>query len=139
MRGTQAALLLLLLSGAANAGHVLMRDCSGRHLRGAEDVVLGGPSVAAALTAALAGLIPPQPLDRHAAQQVRRCAGEWGLRSAYVHAPAHAFAAASQALPACAVAAVARMGAWSDHAPAAAARRSARSSCRACLSGRAPS
>ncbi|GBF96980.1 hypothetical protein Rsub_09777 [Raphidocelis subcapitata] len=69
-------LAVLLVAGClacAGASHLLVHDCSHRHLDhpGQQaDLVLAGPGVAAGLTAALAGLLPPQPLDREAAQQV---------------------------------------------------------------------
>jgi hypothetical protein len=72
-------LAVLLVAGClacAGASHMLVHDCSHRHLDSpghqAEDLVLAGPAAAAGLTAALAGLVPPQPLDREAAAQVGR-------------------------------------------------------------------
>jgi hypothetical protein len=67
-----AVLVLCIGAGMASASHIIMMDCSGRHLKaGGEDAVLLGPASAAGLTASLAGLLPPQSLDRDAAKQVR--------------------------------------------------------------------
>jgi hypothetical protein len=73
MRRGLALLVLAASAAALEASHVLLHDCSQRHLgAGDPDLRLGSPAVAAGLTAALAGLQPPEPLDGDGAKQVRR-------------------------------------------------------------------
>ncbi|KAI8467693.1 MAG: hypothetical protein J3K34DRAFT_32039 [Monoraphidium minutum] len=79
-RALPLLLLVGLLKAASASQHVMMLDCSGRHLSGggrgsagSEDddlMLMHGPRAAAGLTAAVGGLTPPHMLDRNTAQEI---------------------------------------------------------------------
>lgn len=66
----QRPVLLILIACAGVTAQSHVHDCSGRHLHKGPALSRLGSAPIAALTAALAGLVPPKGLDAEGAQQV---------------------------------------------------------------------